>query len=158
MRCIEAGKRLRKGRATLDTILATVQGFSSPADVRPASVPPLKPTCRTEPHATQGVSQDGLRLTMSSRQQRPATRRTSGTAHKASPNAQKNYERYLALARTEAQAGNPVGAENLPARRTLFQIDVFDPREAMAPAGGIKSNGASPWGSLEGRRPTPRVG
>jgi hypothetical protein len=60
-------------------------------------------------------------------------------AHKASPNAQKNYERYLALARTEAQAGNPVGAENLPARRTLFQIDVFDPREGMAPAGGIKS-------------------
>ena len=80
---------------------------------------------------------NGLRLTMSSRQPRPATRRTSGTAatlaHKASPNAQRNYERYLALARTEAQAGNPVGAENLPARRTLFQIDVFDPREAIGP-------------------------
>jgi hypothetical protein len=33
-------------------------------------------------------------------------------AHPFSPNAQRNYERYLALARAEAQAGNPVGAEN----------------------------------------------
>jgi hypothetical protein len=32
--------------------------------------------------------------------------------HPPSPNAQRNYERYLALARAEAQAGNPVGAEN----------------------------------------------
>jgi hypothetical protein len=29
-----------------------------------------------------------------------------------SHNAQRNYERYLALARAEAQAGNAVGAEN----------------------------------------------
>jgi hypothetical protein len=28
------------------------------------------------------------------------------------PNAQRNYERYLALARAEALAGNTVGAEN----------------------------------------------
>jgi hypothetical protein len=32
--------------------------------------------------------------------------------HPSSHNAQRNYERYLALARAEAQAGNPVGAEN----------------------------------------------
>jgi hypothetical protein len=32
--------------------------------------------------------------------------------HTSSQNAQRNYERYLALARTEVQAGNPVGAEN----------------------------------------------
>ena len=31
---------------------------------------------------------------------------------KYSQNAQKNYERYLALARDEAQIGNTVGAEN----------------------------------------------
>ena len=31
---------------------------------------------------------------------------------KSSQNAQKNYERYLALARAEAQIGNTVGAEN----------------------------------------------
>jgi hypothetical protein len=29
-----------------------------------------------------------------------------------SPNAQRNYERYLALARAEAQSGNTVAAEN----------------------------------------------
>ena len=34
------------------------------------------------------------------------------TAHPSSQNAKRNYERYLALARAEAQAGNPVGAEN----------------------------------------------
>jgi hypothetical protein len=31
---------------------------------------------------------------------------------KGSQNAQRNYERYLALARAEAQIGNTVGAEN----------------------------------------------
>jgi hypothetical protein len=31
---------------------------------------------------------------------------------KGSQNAQRNYERYLALARAEALAGNTVGAEN----------------------------------------------
>jgi hypothetical protein len=31
---------------------------------------------------------------------------------KNSQNAQRNYERYLALARAEAQIGNTVGAEN----------------------------------------------
>jgi Domain of unknown function (DUF4167) len=30
----------------------------------------------------------------------------------SSPDAQRNYERYLALARAEAQSGNTVGAEN----------------------------------------------
>jgi hypothetical protein len=41
-----------------------------------------------------------------------------------SQSAEKNYGRYLALARAEALIGNTVGAENLlPARRTLFQIN-----------------------------------
>jgi Domain of unknown function (DUF4167) len=31
---------------------------------------------------------------------------------KASHNAQRNYERYLALAQAEARAGNSIGAEN----------------------------------------------
>jgi hypothetical protein len=39
-------------------------------------------------------------------------------------NAQRNYERYLALARAEAQLGNTVGGELLPVRRISFQIDV----------------------------------
>jgi hypothetical protein len=37
-------------------------------------------------------------------------RARSGSGHPQ--NAQKEYERYLALARAEAQAGNTVGAEN----------------------------------------------
>jgi hypothetical protein len=34
------------------------------------------------------------------------------TASKGPQNAQRNYERYLALAQAEAQAGNLIGAEN----------------------------------------------
>ena len=36
----------------------------------------------------------------------------AGPAPTSSPNAQRNYERYLALARAEAQNGNTVAAEN----------------------------------------------
>ena len=46
---------------------------------------------------------------------------------RGSGNAQRNYERYLALAQAQAQSGDIVGAE-LPARRALFQIDVLGPR------------------------------
>jgi hypothetical protein len=59
---------------------------------------------------------------MIARQPRPAAsfaarpkRWTSNAARsesKSSQNAQRNYERYLALARAEAQIGNTVGAEN----------------------------------------------
>jgi hypothetical protein len=55
---------------------------------------------------------------MRPRQRRPAAfsvRSKSSTAHTAHPsfhNAQRNYEQYLALARAEAQSGNPIGAEN----------------------------------------------
>jgi hypothetical protein len=101
---------------------------------------------------------NGPRLTMSSRQPKPATRRTLATAatlaHKASPNAQRNDERYLALARTEARASNPVGAENYYQHAEHYFRSMSSTREKrLAPAGGIKANGASPWGSLEGRRP-----
>jgi uncharacterized protein DUF4167 len=53
--------------------------------------------------------------TVRPRQSRPAAffnPRTPRTAHLSSQNAQSNHEHYLALARAEAQAGNPVGAEN----------------------------------------------
>jgi hypothetical protein len=59
---------------------------------------------------------------MSARQPRPAasfaarSRRWTSRAARPEPrnsqNAQRNYERYLALARAEAQNGNTVGAEN----------------------------------------------
>jgi hypothetical protein len=66
--------------------------------------------------------QNGAKTIMSARQPRPAPsftarskRWTSSAAHhepKRFLNAQRNYERYLALARAEAQIGNTVGAEN----------------------------------------------
>jgi hypothetical protein len=66
--------------------------------------------------------QNGPKTIMSARQPRPAAsfatrskRWASSAARpepKSSQNAQKNYERYLALARDEAQIGNTVGAEN----------------------------------------------
>jgi Domain of unknown function (DUF4167) len=59
---------------------------------------------------------------MSARQPRPAasfaarsrrwTSRTARPKPRNSQNAQRNYERYLALARAEAQNGNTVAAEN----------------------------------------------
>jgi Domain of unknown function (DUF4167) len=45
----------------------------------------------------------------------PSERWTSGASRpdpKRNQNAEKNYERYLALARTEALNGNTIGAEN----------------------------------------------
>jgi Domain of unknown function (DUF4167) len=64
---------------------------------------------------------NGPKTIMSARQHRPARsfaarsrRWTSSAAHhepKRFQSAQRNYERYLALARAEAQLGNTIGAE-----------------------------------------------
>ena len=59
---------------------------------------------------------NGLKA-MRPRQRRPAAGVRSKSiasppARRHSQNAQRNYERYLELARAEALAGNPVGAEN----------------------------------------------
>ena len=66
--------------------------------------------------------QNGPKTVMSGRQRKPAAsfaarsmRRTSSAARpdpKGPPNAQRSYERYLALARAEALSGNVIGAEN----------------------------------------------
>ena len=83
--------------------------------------------------------QNGPKTNMNTRQPRPAasfagrSRRWSSNAPRPAPkgshNAQRNYERYLALAQAEAQARQyDRGRELLPARRTLFQIDVLEPR------------------------------
>ena len=66
--------------------------------------------------------QNGPRPIIGARQHRPpasfaarSKRWTSSTARTeptGSQNARRNYERYLALARAEAQIGNTVGAEN----------------------------------------------
>ena len=64
--------------------------------------------------------QNGRRTNMKARQQRPAasfaarSKPWSSNATRPEPgshNAQRNYQRYLELARAEAQAGNTVGAE-----------------------------------------------
>ena len=66
--------------------------------------------------------QNGRKTNMNTRQPRPAapfasrSKRWSSNAtrqeQKGFHNAQRNYERYLALAQAEAQIGNIVGAEN----------------------------------------------
>jgi Domain of unknown function (DUF4167) len=61
--------------------------------------------------------QNGPNTIMSARQSRPAaslagrSQRRPSSAN-GSQNAQRNYERYLALARDEVQNGNTIGAEN----------------------------------------------
>ena len=67
--------------------------------------------------------QNGPRTNMRTRQSRPAasfnnprskpwTSNGARPEQKGSQNAQRNYERYLALAQAEAQSGNLIGAEN----------------------------------------------
>ena len=66
--------------------------------------------------------QNGSKTIMTTRQRRPAasfaTRSKRWTSSAACPepvssqNARKAYDRFLALARAEAQIGNTVGAEN----------------------------------------------
>jgi hypothetical protein len=66
--------------------------------------------------------QNGSKSIMSGRQPRPAasfaarSNRSTSSAARPEPigsqNVRRNYERYLALARAEAQIGNTVGAEN----------------------------------------------
>ena len=66
--------------------------------------------------------QNGRNTNLNTRHPRPAApfadrskRGTSSVAHsdrKGSHNAQRNYERYLALAQAEAQTGDRVAAEN----------------------------------------------
>ena len=77
--------------------------------------------------------QNGPKTIMSARQPRsvasfaPGSKWWTSSATrlepKSSQNARRNYERYLALARAEAQLGNTVGGELLPVRRISFQID-----------------------------------
>jgi len=65
---------------------------------------------------------NGPKTIMSARQPRPAasfaarSKRWTSSAARPEPksfqNAQRNYERYLALAHAEAQLGNTIGAEN----------------------------------------------
>ena len=81
---------------------------------------------------------NGTNTNMKGRHPRPAAsfaarskRWTSSAARpetNGSQNAQRNYERYLALAQAESQAGDRVAAENYSARRIFFQIDVFGKR------------------------------
>jgi hypothetical protein len=68
------------------------------------------------------MQQNGSKTIMNARSPRPARpfaarsrRWTSNAARpeqKNSQNAQRNYERYFALARAEGQSGNTIGAEN----------------------------------------------
>jgi hypothetical protein len=57
--------------------------------------------------------QNGPKKFVSARQPRPASfaARSKRSEPKGSQNAQRNYERYLALARAETQIGNTIGAE-----------------------------------------------
>ena len=66
--------------------------------------------------------QNGPKTIMSARQPRPAvsfatrSKRWASSAARPEPqssqNAQRNYERYLALAQAQARSGDTIGAEN----------------------------------------------
>lgn len=63
--------------------------------------------------------QNGQTRNMNTRHSRPpapyidrSKRRSSNSARPEPKNAQRSYERYLALAQAEAQSGNSIGAEN----------------------------------------------
>jgi uncharacterized protein DUF4167 len=72
--------------------------------------------CRTEhlPAPTKELAmQNGRKAIMSARRPRSGSfaARSKRPEPKGSQNAQRNYERYLALARAETQIGNTIGAE-----------------------------------------------
>ena len=80
--------------------------------------------------------QNGRKTNLRNRQPRPAgslpgrSQQWASNGPRPEPrgshNARRDYERYLALAQAEVQAGDKVAAENYyPARRTLFQVDVL---------------------------------
>jgi hypothetical protein len=81
--------------------------------------------------------QNGPRTNNGARQQRSSAsfaarskRWTSGAGRPASggsQNAQRNYERYLALARAEAQSGNTVAAENYYQHAEHYFRSMSDP-------------------------------
>ena len=63
--------------------------------------------------------QNGQIRNMNTRHPRPPSpyidrskRRSSNSSRPEPKNAQRSYERYLALAQAEAQSGNAIGAEN----------------------------------------------
>jgi hypothetical protein len=61
------------------------------------------------PPATQGVNRAGW---PKDNETTPTEAGSFRLTYTSTQNAQRNYERYLILARAEAQAGNPVAAEN----------------------------------------------
>ena len=85
---------------------------------------------------------------MNSRQPGPAgsfvarSKRWTSSAARPGPNnyqsAQRNYERYLALARAEAQIGNMVGAENYYQHAEHYFRSMSADREATPPVFGTR--------------------
>jgi hypothetical protein len=73
--------------------------------------------------------QNGRKTITSARQPRPASfaARSNRPEPKGSQNAQRNYERYLALARAQHDRGRDL----LPVRGTLLQIDVLGRRSPL---------------------------
>ena len=57
---------------------------------------------------------------------------------RGSQNAQRSYERYLALAKAQAQAGDIVGAENYYQHAEHYFRSMSSDREAAAPAFGTR--------------------
>jgi len=88
----------------------------------PAWVPVDVPARSIFTFHDQGVSHAGPRRNMRTHQPRPAasfaarsrrwTPNATGRESRDVQNAQRNYERYLALAQAEARNGNLIGAEN----------------------------------------------
>ena len=72
----------------------------------------------------------------------PSARRPES---KGSQNAQRSYERYLALARAEALSGDMIGAENYYQHaETLFQIDVPGARNDIGDFAAATAFGLEP--------------
>lgn len=57
---------------------------------------------------------------------------------RVSQNAQRNYERYLALAKAQAQAGDIVGAENYYQHAEHYFRSMLSDREASPPVFGTR--------------------
>ena len=63
---------------------------------------------------------------------------------RGSQNAQRNYERYLALAQAQAQAGDIVGAENYYQHAEHYFRSISSDREAALPVFGTRGGDGKP--------------
>jgi hypothetical protein len=109
-------------------------------------------TATSEPKAATMQPRPNMKFTTSAKPRRPQFRKPKPSASqrpdaRPSPNAQKSYERYLALAQAEALRGDRIAAENYLQHAEHYLRSMRDSRAtADSPAGQYVHSDRPPRG------------